>query len=239
MPSALQATPQQKDKAVTASFETPVGSIEGEKHSAAEAAYRRLRDLIVGGVLRPGQILNEQEIVEQLNIGRTPVREAMQRLAGQHMLTIFPRRGIAVAKLGLADIQAIFEGREALESQLAAFAAVRRSESDLNLVLTLGEQVRHSAEAEDSHAFLRLDQQLHRTIAESARSRFMAESAAHLLLLSDWVWHQYFLLRGSHPNDYFDHSQIIRAISVRDPDAAFSAMRRHIQDSRDLVRSAV
>ncbi|HET7037757.1 MAG TPA: GntR family transcriptional regulator [Thermomicrobiaceae bacterium] len=224
---------------MTVSPEAPVGSFDRGKHSAAEVAYSRLRDLIVAGTLRPGQVLNEQEIVEQLGIGRTPVREAMQRLAAQQMLTIFPRRGIAVAKLGLADIQAIFEGREALEAQLAAFAAVRRTASDLDLVLKLGEQVKHCAETEDSYAFLKLDQQLHRTIAESARSRFMAESVAHLLLLSDWTWHQYFLLHGSHPNDYFDHTEIIQAISAREPDRAFSAMSRHIRDSRDLVRSAV
>ena len=91
--------------------------------SAAETAYRRLRELVVTGVLAPGVVLNEQDLVDRLGIGRTPVREAIQRLAGQHVLTIFPRRGIAVSKLGLADIQAIFEARETIEAKLAALAA--------------------------------------------------------------------------------------------------------------------
>ncbi len=195
-----------------------------------------MRELVVTGVLAPGVVLNEQDLVDRLGIGRTPVREAIQRLAGQHVLTIFPRRGIAVSKLGLADIQAIFEARETIEAKLAALAALRRTDDEAIQIGRIGDEVREAGESQNYEWFLSRDQDLHHLIAGAARSRFLAETADYLLMLSDWVWHQYFVLQGSRPSDYFRHDNIIRAIVERDSDRAFTEMKDHIQQSRDLVR---
>ena len=216
----------------SAGRERPETKIE----SAAETAYRRLRELVVTGVLPPGVVLNEQDLVDRLGIGRTPVREAVQRLASQHVLTIFPRRGIAVSKLGLADIQAIFEARESIEAKLAALAALRRTDDEAFQLGRIGDDVRDAGESQDYKWFLARDQDLHHSIARAARSRFLAETAAYLLMLSDWVWHQYFMLKGSSPSDYFRHDTIIQAIVERDSERAYLEMKDHIQHSRDLVR---
>ena len=207
------------------------------RKSAADTAYLHLRDLVVTGILPPGAVLNEQELVDRLGIGRTPVREAIQRLAAQHVVTIFPRRGVAVAKLGMSDVQAIFEAREAVEAKLASLAARRRSDEQAATIFRIGAEVKEAMLSDDFRRFLDRDQELHHAIAEAARSRFLAESADYLLMLSDWVWHQYFMLRGSHPSDYFNHDHIIKAIMDRDSDEAFRAMEIHVRKSHDLVRS--
>lgn len=209
------------------------------KQSAAEDAYCRLRDLIISGALRPGEVLSEQDIVDHLGIGRTPVREALKRLAAQHVVIIFPRRGVAVAKLGLADIQAIFEARETVEGTLAALAAQRRTEDEAIALCELAEEVKQAGGRRNFHAFLELDQQLHHAIAAAARSRHLAESADHLLMLSDWIWHQYFALHNSRPSEFFSHEEILLAIVERDTERATQAMRAHVKRSRDMVYGVV
>jgi DNA-binding GntR family transcriptional regulator len=212
---------------------------EPDRSSAAETAFRRIRELVITGVLRPGQIINEQDLVEHLNIGRTPVREAIQRLAMQHVLEVFPRRGVAIAKLGLEDIQAIFEARETIEEKTAALAAVRHTPADARSLKALGERIDRIAECESAFEFLAVDQRLHHLIAAAARNRYLAESADHLLMLSNWAWHQYFQLRGSTPAVYFRHDAIVQAIIDRDPERARTAMREHVRQSREVIRGVM
>src|ERR1700674_5536981 len=93
--------------------------------SAAHAAYGRLRDLIVNLDLPPGSALREADVQVQIGVGRTPLRDAFQRLAQEGMLRIYPRRAIVVAKLGLPEMRQIYEVRLALEPAAAALAAER------------------------------------------------------------------------------------------------------------------
>jgi DNA-binding GntR family transcriptional regulator len=210
-----------------------------EKLSAAEDAYFRIREMIVTGALSPGQIINEKVLVQALESGRTPVREALQRLANQHIVAIFPRRGLAVAKLSLSDVQAVFEARETIEAKTAKLAAVRRSEDEAQALLALGEQLSGVTEDEDFSTFLDADQRLHHLIASAAHNVFLAESADHLLMLSDWIWHQYFQIQGSNPSSYFDHGSIIQAIVEHDAKCAASMMREHVQQSREVIRNTM
>jgi DNA-binding GntR family transcriptional regulator len=215
------------------------GRIGNNRRSDAETAYLRLRDMVVTGVLPPGLVINEQEFVARLEIGRTPVREAVQRLAGEGMLTIFPRRGIAVSKVGLSDIQAIFEAREAVEVKLASLAALRRTDEEADAIVELGERLKAAAASQEYRRFLAEDHEFHRLIANTARSRFLEETCDHVLILSEWVWHQFFMLNGSHPSDFFGHDDIIQAIVDRDAERACHEMAKHLHRSRDLVRSTM
>ncbi len=214
-------------------------SATGQSVSAAETAYRKLRDLIISGTLRPGEIVNEQELAEQLGMGRTPVREAVQRLAWQRVVTIFPRRGLAVAKLGFDDILAIFEARETVEARLAELAATRRTSVDVEALQCAGKAVQDSAESGEYATFLSEDQALHLAIARAARSPFLESSADHLLMLSSWMWHHHFGLHGPQRTNQFRHEEIIRAIIAQDAPAAAKAMSEHIRQSRHLIRSVV
>lgn len=210
-----------------------------DKLSSADEAYYNIREMIVIGTLRPGQIINEQDLVRHLGIGRTPVREAIQRLANQHVIEVFPRRGLAVAKLGLDDVQAIFEARETIEEKTSELAAIRRTDDEAATLVSLGKRISSVAKNEDFTVFLDVDQQLHHLIATSASNRLLADNADHLLMLSDWIWHQYFHTRGSRPSDYFDHEPIIQAIVDQDADRARSAMREHVQQSREIIRNGM
>jgi DNA-binding GntR family transcriptional regulator len=215
------------------------GGNEPKHHSDAETAYLTLRQMVVTGELPPGLVINEQDLVSRLNIGRTPVREAIQRLAAVHLLIVFPRRGVAIAKIDLADIQAIFEEREAVETKIAELAAFRHTDEEADSIAALGVLLKEAAVEQEYRRFLALDHEFHRALASSARSRFLAETCDHVLVLSEWIWHQFFRLNGTRPTDFFGHNEIIEAIVERDVERAGREMREHINRSRDLVRGAM
>ena len=204
--------------------------------SAASVAYERLRRMIVELELPPGTALTEPALVEHLGIGRTPVREALRRLADERLLVIFPRRGMVVAHLGLAEVQQLFEARFAVEGRLAALASERATRGD-DADLSRLNGVVHAAQDEGSFAaFLEADRGLHRGIARLARNAFLADMAERLLNLNAWLWHVQMARYGIEAGDYASHDAIVAAIAARDPAVARAAMDDHIERSRELLR---
>src|SRR5690349_12681721 len=98
----------------------------------AQQAYLNLKERIVSLALAPGSTIREADLQEQLGVGRTPLRDALQRLAHDGLLRIYPRRAIVVPKLGLAEVRELFEVRMALEPAAAALAAERLTEPEVD-----------------------------------------------------------------------------------------------------------
>jgi len=207
--------------------------------SAADQAYEQLREMIITGSLQPGEVINEQELVERLGIGRTPIREAIQRLRWQHVMTVFPRRGLAITKLGLEDVQAVFEAREAVEQKTAALAAIRRSDSQARRLTEIWERLADLPKPTDLLQSLELDHDFHRTIATAARNPLLAETLDELLMLSEWIWHRFFAMHGSQIPDGALHIEVIQAIVDQDATLASNLMAEHMRSSHELARSAV
>jgi DNA-binding GntR family transcriptional regulator len=204
--------------------------------SAGDVAYERLKRMIVTAEIPPGTPLNESALVTRLGIGRTPVREALRRLASERLIVIFPRRGMLVGQLGLPEIQQLFEARLTVESDLARLAAIRADSGEIATLVKLNDAV-HDAESDGSFAlFLEVDQRLHREIARIARNNFLAEVADRILTLNDWLWHVHLARYGTNASDYASHDRIIAAITDHDPAGARQAMLDHIERSRALLR---
>ncbi len=204
--------------------------------SAAAVAYERLKQLIISLELAPGTPLTEPVLGSLLSMGRTPIREALHRLADERLVTIFPRRGMVVAHLGLAEVQQLFEARLLVEGANAKRAARRASDSDIDELTRLNGDV-HSAQADGSFsAFLESDQQLHLAIARIARNTFTEDATRRLLTLGSWLWHAHMAGRGIEPTDYASHDCIVAAIARRDAPEAETAMVEHIERSRELLR---
>ena len=205
-------------------------------HRAATAAYERLRRMIVELEVPPGTALTEAALVQRLGIGRTPVREAVRRLADERLLVIFARRGMVVAHLALAEVQQLFEARLAVEGETAALAAGRAAPRDDADLARLNRAV-HAAQEEGSFAaFLEADRALHLGIARVARNGFLAEAAGRILTLNAWLWHAQMARYGIAADDYASHDPIVAAIGRRDAAGARAAMAEHIERSRELLR---
>ena len=93
--------------------------------SLADRAYPAIRDLIVSVELGPGAVIDERALMEALGIGRTPVREALRRLAQEKLVEVYPRRGMFVTGVDVGDLALLTEVRAVLESEAARLAAVR------------------------------------------------------------------------------------------------------------------
>jgi DNA-binding GntR family transcriptional regulator len=191
-----------------------------------------LRDRIVNLDLLPGTALREADLQQQVGVGRTPLRDAFQRLAQEGMLRIYPRRAIVVAKLGLPEMRQIFEVRLALEPAAAALAAERVSAPQASALCRLEADLRAAAERSDVATFLDADQIFHRAIAQYAQNPLLAEYVDHVQTLNLWLWNMYFSTNRARSSDLFGHQAIVDAMLANNGGAAAAAMHDHIVNSK-------
>src|SRR6266568_8196335 len=109
--------------------------------SLADKAYHELRGLIVSLELAPGAVIDERELIERLGIGRTPVREALRRLAHDQLVEVYPRRGMFVTGVDVRELARLSEVREVLEPEAARLAAERATDVDRAELAALVEEL--------------------------------------------------------------------------------------------------
>lgn len=202
-------------------------------------AYERLKRAIVTASIPTGTPLAEIALMDRFGVGRTPMREALHRLAADGLVVIFPRRGMLVGQLGLLEIQQLFEARIAVEGETARLAAERASEEDRHGVNAINDDI-HAVEALRSFGlFLDLDQRFHREIVRLAQNAFLAKAADRILTLNEWLWHVHMARHGVLSTDFASHDAVVDAIARGDSGAARQAMVDHIERSRALLRVAL
>ena len=116
-----------------------------DARSLSDQAYFRLRDLIVSLKLEPGSLVREPELMERLGLGRTPVREALRRLAQERLVDVYPRQGIFVSRVDVGDLAALSEVRGSLEAFAGRLAAERATTRERDAAATLLEELEHAA----------------------------------------------------------------------------------------------
>lgn len=149
---------------------------DGQQSSLADRAYVRLRDQIITTELPPGTLLQEAELMLRIGIGRTPVREALQRLRQDGFVTVIPRRGTLVTEINITDLAAIYEIRSHLESWEAGLAAERATAADRIEASELADELRALTERDGFEALLALDRRVHRFVYRCGRNAFLAET---------------------------------------------------------------
>src|SRR3977135_3584850 len=169
---------------------TPVGvMVEPDSaRSQSESAYLRIRERIVSLDMRPGSVVNESRLREELKIGRTPIREALQRLARENLVRSIPHRGTFVTDVNITDLARITEVRGVLEAHAASLAAERLSVNDRES-LTLMLEVLEEGPALDQRELMQLDQQIHRQIYRAARNSFLEATLEQYFNLSLRLWY--------------------------------------------------
>jgi DNA-binding GntR family transcriptional regulator len=155
----------------------------------ADRAYAELRDRIVTLVIAPGAPINEDALGRDLAMGRTPVREAIKRLALERLVTIFPRRGTFASEINITDLAAISDVRVQLEGHAAQRAAERltpgqRAELD-QLIADIDE---HEGSG-DADTLMRLDARVHRFVYACAGNAYLQETLERYLNLSLRIWY--------------------------------------------------
>jgi DNA-binding GntR family transcriptional regulator len=157
---------------------------DGATSTRATEAYIRLREEIIATDLLPGTLLREDELMDRLGVGRTPVREALIRLHRDGFITIIPRRGTLVSEINITDLAAIYEVRARLESWAARLAAERARAEDRREADQLIQELNALTEAEGYENLLALDRRIHRFVYRTSKNEFLAETLDHYHNLS-------------------------------------------------------
>ena len=199
--------------------------------SKNQEAYHGVRDMILALELAPGSRVREDELQARLRVGRTPLREALQRLAYEGLLQIFPRRLIVVAKFGIEDLRQVYEARSALEPAAASLAARHFPHAtDEDAGALEGERlVDHRLV--DVADFLARNLAFHRFVARLSNNVLLQADIEHILTLNHWLWNLSYKSRGIRQVYPLDHDPIIDAIQRGDAPAAEAAMRRDVWTS--------
>ncbi len=194
----------------------------------ADRAYKDLRDRIVTLRFPPGTVLRENELMGELSVGRTPLREAVQRLALENLVSVQPRRGTFVTPVEAADIIHVTEVRAELEGFAAELAALRMHAETRVLARELREEVDHPRVAGDQDSLMRFDERIHRFIWEAAGNPYLTTSLERYFTLSLRVW---YLVLDHVPglgHAVHDQVQLMEALLARDAPAARTIMREHV-----------
>lgn len=190
-----------------------------EDESRASTAYRVLEEHIVTLRLKPGEAITESKLATQLDMGRTPIREAVQRLSWEGLVDIRPRLGIVISEMNPADFARVLAARHPLEKLLAG-ASARLASKDERLALhKCASDLKSAAACQDVPEFMRLDKKFDEIVAVAACNPFAAKAIGPLQTHSRRFWFRYLGETDLNPAAW-SHLDLMTAIEAGDEAAA-------------------
>lgn len=207
--------------------------------SLTDRAYKAIEELIVTLQLAPGSLLSESALSKQLDIGRTPIREALQRLAREGLVVILPRRGILVSEINVRTHLELLEVRREMERLMARAAATRCSKAERANFAAIAKGMEAAAKQNEDITFMQLDNELNRMIAAGAHNEFARKSMGLMAGLSRRFWYSHYKEVADLPLCARLHAKLARAIAKADGDAAADASDRLIDYIEKFARATV
>lgn len=191
-----------------------------------EIAYNLLEKMIIFRELEPGSMVSEKQLAESLELGRTPVREALQRLSYERMVEIHPRRGIQIPLISVESQLKILEVRRDIEALCVRYAAARASVDEKQQMQELASRLEQCATKGDEEEYANLLKNIHKVLVKAARNEYLQLAMAPLQGLSRRFWFAY-------KNDTSDlaeasslHASVLRAVCHTDNEEAVAASHR-------------
>jgi DNA-binding GntR family transcriptional regulator len=179
--------------------------------------------MIVTLKLAPGAVVSEAELSLRLGIGRTPIREALQRLARERLVNILPRRGIVVSEINVKSQLRLLEVRRELERLISRSAARRATEGERAQFRSLATRFQQSARANDDVAFMRTDREFNTLQAAATHNEFAIGAMGLMHGLSRRIWYIHYKQAADMPLTAKLHADIARAIAAGDEEKAAKA----------------
>ncbi|MBV9457698.1 MAG: GntR family transcriptional regulator [Bradyrhizobium sp.] len=210
-----------------------------DDETLTDRAYRLIEELIVTLALPPETILSEQSLAQRLGIGRTPIREALQRLARDGLVVILPRRGILVSQINLKTQMRLLEVRRELERLMARGAAERATPEEIAKFAGIARDMRAASDQADDLTFMRLDRSLNELVSQAARNEFAARAMGLMHGLSRRFWYQHYREAGDLPLSARLHADLAEAIAKRNADAAGKASDKLIDYIESFARKTI
>lgn len=207
--------------------------------SLAEAAYRSIEEMIVHRRLGPGTMISENQLCDELKMGRTPIREALQRLRHIGFVEVHARRGVLVSTVDVVRQLELIEVRRPLEALMARSAAARATPAERTDLARLGDEIVEAAGAEDAVRYFRTNKQIHELSARAAHNEVLAATLATLHAQSRRFWYTYVRELNSFEEGARLHSATIRAVVAGDHEGAAAASHALMDFLEKLTRTAI
>jgi DNA-binding GntR family transcriptional regulator len=198
-----------------------------------------LRDRIVTLRIAPGEPIDEDRLGQELAMGRTPVREAIKRLALENLVTVFPRRGTFASEINITDLAHVSDVRAHLEGHAAYRAAERVGETQREQLDELLEELQRARGSEDMEELMALDARVHRFIYRCTGNPYLEETLTRYLNLSLRIWH---LVLDRLPHLFarvHEHADVLRAIAAGEPERARDILTEHIATFESEIRTVL
>ena len=204
----------------------------------AERAYLELRDRIVTLALGPGTVLREDELMREMGIGRTPLREAVKRLALENLVAVQPRRGTSVTEVEAADIVNITEVRAELEGYAAELAAMRMGEQARGAADALMGEVEKLEGRHEQDWLMRFDERIHRFTWEASGNPYLAQTLERYFTHSLRIWYLVLDRVPGLGHSVHDQVHLLEALLARHGPRARSIMRDHVLEFQREILAA-
>lgn len=205
--------------------------------TSADYVYQELRHRIITKQLKPGQRLPEVNIAVQMGVSRTPVREALRRLASEGLVLVIPNSGARLASPNRREIEDAYVVREQLESLAVRLAVGRLSDRHLRRLEETVIAEERAFEEKNLELYLEVNESFHRIIAEASGNRVLADYVENILARTNVyiVFYDPFYDIETNPS-IAEHRAIVDALRLRDEEKAVALMREHLALSMQELR---
>jgi DNA-binding GntR family transcriptional regulator len=210
-----------------------------QAQSLTEQAYGVIEEQIVTLRLKPGDILSEQLLSTTTKFGRTPIREALQRLAREGLITVLPRKGILVSDINPRNQLLVLEVRRELERLLSRTGAERATREQRARLQDIARGMDQAAKRNDDIAFMRLDRELNALMIDAAHNDYAARSMKLMQGLSRRFWYMHYREAADLPLCARLHANQARAIAKGDAEAAARASDKLVDYVESFTRATV
>ena len=209
------------------------------RRSLTDEAYAQLEELIVTLQLPPGSAVSEATLSERLGIGRTPIREALQRLVREHLVAVLPQRGYLIPEIDVRRQLRLLEVRREVERLIVRCAARRANSAERDEFNQLAAAMYRAAERNDARVFIRSDKRFNDLCLQAARNEFAAGAMSLMHGLSRRFWYLHFRQAADLPVTARLHADTAAAIAAGDEPAAAAALDALLDSIEAFTRATV
>jgi len=210
-----------------------------DARSQADQAYYAIRELIVTLDLPPGSLVDERDLMARLELGRTPVREALRALSREGLIEVYPRRGMFVTGVDVRGLASLSEVRSVLEPFAARLAAERRSPDDDAELAALLTELDALGSTPEERRLIEVDQRIHRFVHRAAHNAYLESVLDQQYMHALRIW---FLALDRVTNleaAVLEHRALLEAIADGDADRAAAVMQTHVDEFEGSIRRSL
>jgi DNA-binding GntR family transcriptional regulator len=214
-----------------------MSSLQLPSELLSDRAYAALRDRLVSLQIPPGAPIDEESLTGELGVGRTPVREAIRRLALESLVVVYPRRGTFAAAINITSLTDLTDVRTVLEAHAAERAARLRDDDDRSQASQLIDELRAAESSQRS--LIELDARVHRFIYRCSRNPYLEQDLDRYLNMSLRIWHLTWDRLPPLEERVREHRELLEAIRAGDAERAGDIARAHVRAFADEMRGAL